>query len=89
MALEADHFSVLGGVGDRVPHTPKVILIIRDLFGGKMRFRSQSFDRANHSVIACSEIAANQAVKRETRKLGARDLGSFLLEELPLCKKGF
>jgi hypothetical protein len=41
--LEADHFSMPDSLD--ISYTPKAILIIRDLFGGKMRFRSLAFER--------------------------------------------
>jgi len=39
----------------RVPYTPKAILIIRDLFRGKMRFRPRPFKRTNRCVLAPTE----------------------------------
>lgn len=51
----------------RVPNTPEAILIIRDPFGVKLRFRSQPFKRGNSLLLAFREIPANRATKNKMR----------------------
>ena len=66
----------------RVPYTPRAILIIRDLFRGKMRFRPRPFERTNRCVLALTE--APQLMRRTIGRGRQKRLStSICLREMP------
>jgi len=54
---------VLPIVISRISCTPKALLLVRDPFGGKMRFSLSTLSRGEILASSHSLIAANQATK--------------------------